>query len=209
MVLQHEHLPSAPEFVRKLWGSLARLVTPIEKSARRTVGPAFNERPINWKEIEYFDQTWINRVRKMAAYVPSKSRVLDLGCGEMCLREFLEECVYIPVDYKARSAETIVCDFNRYEFPDVQVDVAFVSGCLEYLENPLWFIEKIAAHSKICVISYCTIEHFDDPAQRATLGWKNGFGPKELISIFVANDMKLADETFLPDTKNTIFRFVA
>ncbi|PZR81745.1 MAG: hypothetical protein DLM68_17160 [Hyphomicrobiales bacterium] len=209
MVLQHEHLPAAREFIRKLWGTFARLVTQIEWSAGRTVGPPFNESAVNWKEIEYFDQTWINRVRKMAAYVPPKSRVLDLGCGEMWLREFLEDCIYIPVDYKTRSAETIVCDFNRCEFPDEQVDVAFVSGCLEYIENPFWFIEEIATHSKICVISYCSTEHFDDPAQRAALGWKNSFGSKELISLFGANDMKLTDETFLQDTKNTIFRFVA
>lgn len=113
------------------------------------------------------------------------------------MQEGFRDCVYIPVDYQARGPETIVCDFNRGEFPDKQADVSFVSGCLEYIENPSWFIEQIAAHSHICVISYCSVEHFDDPAQRAAFTWKNSFDAKELVSLFLAKDMRLTAQNLI------------
>jgi hypothetical protein len=190
-------------------GALARLAARLGWPRAKRNKPASNVIPATWKDIEYFDETWKNRIRQMAGFIPPKSRVLDLGCGEMRLREFLKHCVYIPVDYMARGPETIVCDFNRGEFPNVPADVSFVSGCLEYIENPSWFIGQIAAHSQICVISYCSIEHFDDPSQRAAAAWKNSFDAQEVISLFLAKGMTLSARTFLPESKNTVFRFVA
>lgn len=48
---------------------------------------------------------------------PQAKSVMDLGCGEMKLREYLApEIKYIPVDYVKRSEETLVCDFNKHQF---------------------------------------------------------------------------------------------
>ena len=190
-------------------GALARLAGRIGWPFAKKAKPSPGKGSVDWKDIEYFDETWKNRIRQMAAFVPPNSRVLDLGCGEMRLRGFLKDCVYIPVDYRARSPETIVCDFNRGEFPDVRADVSFVSGCLEYIENPAWFIGQIAIHSNICVISYCSIEHFNDPAERAALAWKNSFDAKDVVALFMAKNMRVTAQTFLPETRNTVFRFVA
>lgn len=204
-----EQAASAADSATKPWGALSRLAGRFRWPLVKKEQPSSGKVPVNWKDIEYFDQTWKNRIRQMAVFVPPNCSVLDLGCGEMWLREFLTNCVYIPVDYQARGPETIVCDFNHGEFPDKHADVSFVSGCLEYIEDPPWFIGQIAAHSHACVISYCSIEHFDDPAERAALAWKNSFDAKELISLFRAVDMRVAAQTFLPETKNTVFRFDA
>ena len=202
--------PAPPHDLRtKSWAALTRLAKWIGLPLAKTRMPPRKEDPVNWKDIEYFDETWKNRIRQMAAFVPPGSRVLDLGCGEMRLREFLKDCVYIPVDYQTRGPETLVCDFNRGEFPGVLADVCFVSGCLEYIENPAWFIGQIAAHCHLCVISYCSIEHFDDPAQRSAMAWKNNFDAPGVISLFAAKGMTVTAQTFLPELKNTVFRFKA
>lgn len=209
MVSSDKSLPSVPDVARKIWEDLRRLLRARPALETKKHIPNADEHVVNWKDIEHFDQSWKSRISRMAAFVPPKARVLDLGCGEMWLREFLQDCAYIPVDYKMRGPGTIICDFNQGEFPDLDVDVAFVSGCLEYVEDPAWFIGKVAAHAKMCVISYCSTEHFVDPEERAALGWKNSLDSSKLISLFASSNMRLTDQAFLPDTKNTVFRFVA
>ncbi len=47
----------------------------------------------------------------------------------MWLREFLSKDVtYYGLDYTSRSDDTIVCDLNAREFPDIKTDVVFCSG---------------------------------------------------------------------------------
>jgi len=80
--------------------------------------------------------------------------VVDLGAGNMNLRKFLSpDTVYFPVDYERRCSETIVCDFNRYEFPDICADVYVLCAVLYYVENPAWLLEKCAdfASKKIVI----------------------------------------------------------
>ena len=162
----------------------------------------------NWKDIEYFDEAWKERIRRMASYVPAQSVVMDLGCGKQWLREYLDRCEYIPVDYCSRSADTLVCDINRGEFPDMSVDVCFVSGCLEYADKPDWLVGKIAAQARLCVISYCAADGVPDPITRASLGWKNSFTKDELVSLFESKGMRPEGniDDFVPN--NPIFKFV-
>jgi hypothetical protein len=133
---------------------------------------------------------------------------MDLGCGKMWLHIFLVSCKYFPVDYCQRGEDTIVCDFNKGEFPNLDVDVAFVSGCLEYVEKPQWFINQIARCARGCVISYCVTEAFPDPIQRSAMGWKSSFSTAQIIAMFEDNSMRLIDQDFLPDSGNALFSFV-
>ena len=141
----------------------------------------------------------------MASHVPPHSVLMDLGCGRHWLRPLLDQCQYIGVDYRPRSTDTLVCDFNRGEFPDKQVDVCFVSGCLEYLDEPDWFIGEIAAHAERCIISYCILESNPDVRMRAQLGWKNNLKKDQIISLFAAHGMRLEYETTC--VNNSIFIF--
>jgi hypothetical protein len=180
----------------------------VGRQARRLKGLLSGIRPAvknEWKNIEHFDESWKGRIRDMARHVPPHSVVLDLGCGKEWLREFLIDCKYIPVDYQPRSAETVVCDFNRDEFPDAQADVCFVSGCLEYIERPDWFVGEIAAHAPRCVISYCTVESFPDRKDRDALGWKNAMNRLEVVTLFENKGMRLEREE--TSMRNTVFCF--
>ena len=148
----------------------------------------------NWEEVEFFDPRWKKRIEAMAAHVSSGQSVLDLGCGQMWLKEFLpEDCRYFPCDYTHRGPGTIVCDFNQKEFPDQTVDVSFVSGCLEYVVDVDWFLDRIEAQSQRCVIAYCIMAPDKSIAQREQNAWKNHLSEEELITAFTSRGMLLRE----------------
>lgn len=142
----------------------------------------------------------------MAEFIQPNERVIDFGCGQMSLKEYLpKECHYIGVDYKARSAETIVCDFNAYQFPEDGADVAFVSGCLEYIRDYEWFVKQLCRQSDKVIVSYCTMENFPDISERIGRTWVNHLTHDEIINLFAKNDFKISGKT---DATDTIFYFV-
>lgn len=160
-----------------------------------------------WREIEYFDETWKERLKLMAKYIPEDVTIMDLGCGLMWLKEFIQCKAYYPVDYKKRNEETIVCDFNKQEFPNIKSDYIFIAGCMEYVKNATWFVNKISLHSDNCVMSYCCTDQFQDIDERKKLSWVNHLSKKEIINLFKKNGMKLmAEDKYLQH--NTIFVFV-
>jgi len=159
-----------------------------------------------WKDIEYFDDLWRERIRVMAGFIQAESSVIDLGCGRMWLRDMLPLGNYVPVDYRDRGPGTRICDFNLKEFPDESADYAFVSGCLEYIKDPVWFVSKIAEFSDKCVISYCTTDEISDIQTRRSNYWVNDLSRIDLIHMFKKEGMRLIDES-IHQPSNNIFVF--
>jgi hypothetical protein len=87
--------------------------------------------------------------------------IADLGCGkEMHLKSILSAgCKYIPVDYLSRSNDTIVCDFNSTNLPDLKVDVVFACGVLMYLKDPIRFLNWICDIAKKVIIRFAPFDH--------------------------------------------------
>jgi hypothetical protein len=179
------------------------------KAFRRVTGSirdCFRRAP-SWKKIEYFDESWKGRIRAMATLIEDEKSVLDLGCGKMWLRDMLPEAIrYVGCDYANRGGN-LICDFNRHEFPDVQADVAFVSGCLEYLHNPNWFLAQVRAHCQGLVLSFCTLERMPDMNLRHDLGWTNHYSSLDLQKLVSANGFRL-QRTITPYYHNEIHKFV-
>ncbi len=145
-----------------------------------------------WKDFEYFDESWKTRIKSMAKYIQPNTSVIDLGCGKMWLKEYIGKNInYYPVDYLKRAEDSIVCDFNKLQFPKISAECSFVSGCLEYVDNPAWFINKITQNSNKCIISYCTFDDFPNINERKKLGWVNSLNENELISLFKKNNFEL------------------
>jgi ubiquinone/menaquinone biosynthesis C-methylase UbiE len=143
----------------------------------------------------------------MASYIDHNERVLDLGCGKEWLIEYLHSSnEYFGVDYRQRSSNTIVCDFNKYEFIDFNVDTAFISGCMEYVNDYDWFINKSCQVAKKIILSYCCLETHSDLSLRSNLTWVNNLSKDELVNKFKYNGFDLV-ETFLTETENRIFIF--
>lgn len=182
------------------------LMRKLAKRAIQILGMPLRGKSKKWKDIEYFDDSWINRTRMMASFLPNNVSVMDLGCGKMWLKDIHPISEYIPVDYCDRGSGTQLCDFNKREFPNKAVDYSFVSGCLEYVEDPKWFISEIARTSKACIISYCTTDNIADIRTRRQLCWINHLSRADIIELFRSVHMYLKKEAlYLPS--NNIFVF--
>ncbi|MBP8968215.1 MAG: polysaccharide pyruvyl transferase family protein [Lachnospiraceae bacterium] len=109
------------------------------------------ENKLGYERVE-----WRKRTVSMAGFLsPNDHVVMDLGAGSMRLKGLLMPGVkYIPVDYKKTSEQTIVCDFNKSEFPQIYADAIVAAGILGYIDDPYWFLDQICANTSKCIISY-------------------------------------------------------
>lgn len=108
---------------------------------------------------------WKKRTVAMAAFLDGRDKaVMDLSAGNMYLGKLLGNTggsEYIPVDMEKTSPRTIVCDFNNGQFPDRKVDVIFAAGIIGYINDPWWFLEKIAGSCSKLIISHKGKEKYD------------------------------------------------
>lgn len=163
--------------------------------------------PKPWVDIEYFDSKWEKRIAQMASFITPESSIMDLGCGTMLLKLYLKENSYYPVDYKKRDEKTIICDFNKHEFPALTADVAFISGCLEYIIDYKWFIKEVCAHSEKVILSYCTTNEFPTIIERINNNWCNHLSNEEIINLFERHNFILHSSAYAPN-KDQIFIFM-
>ncbi|GBG00485.1 hypothetical protein Rsub_13304 [Raphidocelis subcapitata] len=91
--------------------------------------------------------------------------VVDIGAGQeaprLVMKQMgLEHVAYLPVDYKARSPDTIVCNLNNIEFPHAQLEgynvVGFLAlGSLEYVIHRWALVASLAMYpNTVTVIHY-------------------------------------------------------
>ena len=146
-----------------------------------------------WKDIEnnfdFVEGNWNARVRQVAQLIPNEVlSIMDLGAGAMTLRNYIDKKIkYYPVDYCKRSSETILCDFEKKEFPDIEVDCITASGILEYVNDMDWFVKKICEYCKYAVITYNPIEILNSIFIRQTSSWKNNYTIFEIMKFFMDN----------------------
>ena len=156
-----------------------------------------------WSRFEYFEDRWEARVKFLASYLKdSDIKIMDLGCGQGKLSNYLSvNQEYIPVDYKDRGNNNIICDFNKYEFPNVMADVSFVSGVMEYVNDWQWFIERMCKCSRTVIVSYCSVETYGNPNVRRRVHWVNNLSIQEIIDEFKRNGFSMSlNLTFLEKT---------
>lgn len=154
------------------------------------------EKDVNWNQYEA-------RVLEMSMFIDDTNdlSVLDLGAGQMYLRRILPaHTAYYPVDYIRRCDQTIVCDFNKKEFPDVKADVAFLSGILEYISDVVWFFDCITNSVNKIILSYSCIDSFPDIEYRQSRGWQSNLTTDEIITAFHARGFMLSQR----NQRNTV-----
>ena len=139
------------------------------------------------KESGFTFKTGERRIILLSHYIsPEDKSVIDLGAGNLFLKSLLsEEVDYYPVDYTSRSENTIVCDFNKEEFPDVTADAAFISGTLEFVNDPEWFLSEAAKRVSKIILSYNTVPD-NTPVNieaRRQNAWLNDLTKNDVIKI--------------------------
>jgi hypothetical protein len=162
----------------------------------------------DWKEYEYFDKRWKNRIEHMSRLIDDERSFLDLGCGKMWLKEFLpKDGVYYGSDYKVRDENTIVCDFNNGQFPDITVDCCFASGVLEYINDLDNFFRQVYKTSRSFIFSYCPVEMQSDITFRMSLGWRNHFSRSTILEYLKNNKFIPSKESVNVDGYD-IYKFI-
>jgi hypothetical protein len=159
-----------------------------------------------WKDFEYFEESWENRVIALASMIRCQGAVVDFGCGQQLLRKHLPAGMhYIPVDYTSRSPDTIVCDFNKSSYPELTADVAFISGFLEYIIDVDAFVAYLTRLPlREVLVSYCALESVTSLEERRLLGWKNNMHLKDVLVRFLKHFS--LDGIDIID-RNTLLRF--
>ena len=176
----------------------------------------------SWIEIEKYENEkidldlWNNRNIEIAKLVSDESEsLLDLGCGNRQLEKLISaKCKYYPVDYCNRGENTIVCDFNNHQFPEVYADIVVGSGILEHIIDYKWFIKCMCDHcKKNIIVSYAYSEEGNPEERRHIynnryeIEWMNSLSINDLIDVFNMNDFIVKNQKLIP-VKQVLIEFV-
>lgn len=166
---------------------------------------------MRWQEAGVFKSIFEIRVSCMANLIAADSKsVLDLGCGEMFLRKYLRDGIaYYPCDYVARDDNTIICDLNKGEYPNIHTDTVFMSGILEHIDCCEEVIHKACSYAeREIIVSYCAIDYQSDFVSRCKWGAVNHFSVLDIAEMFCKYEMQLSFSKFMELPGEVLFRFV-
>ncbi len=182
-----------------------------------------------WEDIEAAGEkvarnVWEPRMKRVFSLMQEDliagrvGSVMDLGAGQMFLKTMLPEMVaYYPVDYLQRAPETIVCDFNRMEFPERKADYVVAAGILHFVQNSKWFFERVSGCTDNLILTYSPTEWVPDRKVREDVfHWVNHLSLGKLLEMagnasFILQHMEefKIEDSKCPDgyTYDLIFKF--
>lgn len=172
-----------------------------EKSLQVTVeclNNTFNKylklnQPVNtWKDNFEYQEFYKERYKYIVSLLKldKVKSLMDLGSGPEFLREFLSEKIdYFPVDYLAKTPNTIIRDFNKGEFLNKRVDVIIMAGLLGYIYDLDKFIEISAQNTDCIIASYMFPDLY--PSELGKTIHVNCLNQKQLFKIFKKYGFKI------------------
>jgi hypothetical protein len=151
-----------------------------------------------WSKYENLYENWEDRTALMAQWIPTKTSILEFGCGRMALRKYLPDgCRYTPSDIVQRSEEVLVIDLNQSSplyLP--KHDVFVLSGVLEYVHDVDRFIKVSYQVCNLLIASYSSCERktISTLGDRRSEGWVNDYSKAEFLELFHNNGFELMEE---------------
>lgn len=145
---------------------------------------------------------WINckesydtRIKLMASFIKEGTSVLDIGCGQEALKRYIpSNVIYTGCDLIQRSEHTIVCDFNKLEYPPFKnYDYIFCSGVLEYINDLQYFLFNIQKYGTEFIFSYAP--NFTDVESRLKHDWVNHYTLTDLHDLLDELNYKVIKHT--------------
>ncbi len=136
------------------------------------------------------------RARKVADKLTAfgVASVLDIGCGDMKLGEFLDQAGirYVPADVVSRRADCLVVNLDTDEVPVVEVECAVLTGVVEFLADPVGVLRDIAGKYARLLVTLSPLQTIYDqvwPGKPHTLLCRhaNAFGLNEFKKILAEN----------------------
>jgi len=167
----------------------------------------FSKDDFEWQSVTddvYEYDTNMSLIKELATCIDIKDKsIVDLGAGAMHLQKFIpSDSLYYPVDFKRRCDQTVVCDFNKKEFSNINADVYVLCAMLYYINEPIWLLQQSAifASHKIIIALHNKNLH-DYPEEMHIRGFKNYFYFDEITPV-------LKEYGFIP-VKNVILENIA
>jgi hypothetical protein len=148
-----------------------------------------------WTDARNYNPEWSPRSALAIELLDHARWVCDLGCGAQALRKQLPaDSIYLPMDLKQWTDDTIVCDINRRSLPTDYLelcDFCFVMGVLEYIYDTSWFLDALARSAEGIIISYNVAELSLD--RREDNGWVNSLTSQQFKTLIESAGFKILD----------------
>ncbi|OMH30321.1 hypothetical protein [Motiliproteus sp. MSK22-1] len=150
---------------------------------------------------------WDKRAQKISKLIPKGTKLLDLGCGEMLIENYLDSPQeYIPCDIHPRDNRTIICDFDKQEYPDFNLlpSCVICLGVLNYLNNQKPLMERICSYNAQSVI--ITFKPMEFIQKKVTLGhFPPALKLSEVKEIMQSNGYKVGSKFLLGQGDEILF----
>ncbi|MHC1724162.1 MAG: hypothetical protein AB9836_13265 [Aminipila sp.] len=173
----------------------------------------FMKENVTWEELEH-NTKWgehIGRVKMISEWVSDDAQsVADYGEGKLSIKNFINPNIkYYPIDYIMRSNETILCDFNKDQFPKLQTDISVCTATLVFITKADSLLNYICKNtSRIIILSYVTADIFSNIKGRRASGYVNDFTEEDIVNICLTNGFTLKEKRSDPANKiDTLFLF--
>lgn len=159
-----------------------------------------------WSKRPNLKEKWDARAKIAAALIIGPNVVLDVGCGAMALEKMLPSgSHYIPADIIQRDHRTILFDMNKGDFPNVDANVVFALGLLEYAHNPAQCMNAFARWPRL-IISYNPVD-LGEGRDRLKHGWFNNLTTADVIHL--AREAGFSLSALIPcEPRQKIFDFL-
>ena len=143
-----------------------------------------------WSAPDSVNRSWGNRMRTAVGLLRPEigrgSTVLDIGCGNMALRDVLPRGVaYQGADLVKRAPETHLIEINEGHWPNLRVDAVVGLGVLEYVYDPEAFVRGLLQLAPMAVFTYHVGNEpgkSESQTMRRKLGWLNDFDMPGLVT---------------------------
>lgn len=158
---------------------------------------------VDWRAIEDDGRADWELMRKrfqMIAewgWIPNNVKsVADYGAGHKFIKALLPEAAnYYPIDFIDRGDHTIICDFNKQEFPNIHAELSVCAGVLMYVEPAKELVDHICGHTdRQIIFSFITLEKMPNIDTRRKLGFCQDFTEAQIIDMFAGQEYVLRDK---------------
>ena len=152
-------------------------------------------------KLLWLDENFVFRKDSMLAEeikntIKPGSLVLDIGCGDCRYKNFLDNCMYIGVDYTipflqyAKEGNRIAAESSRLPFKDKTFDAILCVGLLQLLPSHIATADEIVRVLKPGGVFICnTLRQFSSlELALAKIAFRGRKEERELIKIIAARD---------------------